>query len=293
LKCDFEPQKSLTVALTNEQASALRKDQKVRREAAVDAPLVNPRAIADEAALTALLALSSRDSATFNPFGAALGLARAAADRGCKVFERSPARRVTFTEKWVDVRTQGGTIRADRVIVATGVPTDLFGALKRHFWFNRTFFALTDPIPSRVRNQLGRQSSVVRDLATPSHIVRWVDEERLLVNGADSREMASRLRDKVIVQRTGQLMYELSTLYPDISGIAPAYGWDAAYARTSDGLPFIGPHRNYPRHLFAFGDSSGSATGAYLASRILVRHALDQADAADEAFSFNRYGHVR
>ena len=29
------------------------------------------------------------------------------------------------------------------------------------------------------------------------------------------------------MQRTGQLMYELSTIYPDISGIMPAYGWDA------------------------------------------------------------------
>ena len=33
---------------------------------------------------------------------------------------------------------------------------------------------------------------------------------------------------KVIVQRTGQLMYELSTIYPDISGILPAYGWERA-----------------------------------------------------------------
>jgi glycine/D-amino acid oxidase-like deaminating enzyme len=97
----------------------------------------------------------------------------------------------------------------------------------------------------------------------------------------------------VLVQRTGQLMYELSTVYPDISGTAPAYGWDAPYASTSDGLPFIGPHRNYPRHLFAFGDSSHSVTGAYLASRLLIRHALDEAEPADEAFSFNRYGHVR
>jgi glycine/D-amino acid oxidase-like deaminating enzyme len=88
-------------------------------------------------------------------------------------------------------------------------------------------------------------------------------------------------------------MYELSTIYPEISGIPPAFGWSASYARTADGLPFIGPHRNYPRHLFAFGDSSRGLTGAYLASRILVRHALDAADGADEAFGFNRYGNVR
>ena len=83
-------------------------------------------------------------------------------------------------------------------------------------------------------------------------------------------------------------MYELSTLYPEISGIAPEYGWDAPYARTADGLPYVGPHRNFPHHLFAFADSSHSLTGSYLASRILLRHFLDEIDPADEGFGFAR-----
>ena len=56
------------------------------------------------------------------------------------------------------------------------------------------------------------------DAAEPPHDIRWVDDERLLVAGADGPSVADRLREKTIVQRTGQLMYELSTLYPDISG---------------------------------------------------------------------------
>ena len=92
------------------------------------------------------------------------------------------------------------------------------------------------------------------------------------------------------VQRTGQLMYELSTLYPDVSGIRPEYGWDAPYARTSDGLPYIGPHRNFPHQLFAFGDSSRGMTGAYLASRMLLRHHVDDLESADRHFGFTRHG---
>jgi len=128
----------------------------------------------------------------------------------------------------------------------------------------------------------------VRDAAEPPHIVRWVDDERMLVMGADAETAPPRLREKTIVQRTGQLMYELSTLYPDISGILPEYGWEAAYARTGDGLPHVGPHRNFPHHLFAFGDASHSVTGAYLASRILLRYYLGEVDRADEVFGFAR-----
>ena len=98
----------------------------------------------------------------------------------------------------------------------------------------------------------------------------------------------SRQRDKVIVQRTGQLMYELSTLYPEISGILPEYGWASDYALTAEGVPYIGAHRNYPHHLFAFGDSSRGDTGAFLASRMIVRQHFGETDPADEAFSFNR-----
>src|SRR5207253_2231010 len=147
-------------------------------------------------------------------------------------------------------------------IAATGWPTNLFKGLRRHFWFRHTYAALTAPLPAKIRQRLGRRDAVVRDLAQPPHIIRWVGDDRLLVLGADSETQPDRLRDKLLVQRTGQLMYELSTVYPDISGVPPEYGWDAAYARTADGLPYIGPHRNYPHHLFAFGDSSHSATGS-------------------------------
>ena len=89
------------------------------------------------------------------------------------------------------------------------------------------------------------------------------------------------------MQRTGQLMYELSVLYPDISGLAPSHGWEAGYGRTGDGLPYIGPHRNFPRHLFAFGCGSHAVTDAYLASRILLRHYQEAADDTDEVFGFH------
>jgi hypothetical protein len=45
--------------------------------------------------------------------------------------------------------------------------------------------------------------------------------------------------------------------------------------------------------LFAFGDASPSMTGAYLASRVLLRQFLDESNREDEVLGFNRYGHVR
>lgn len=288
IKCDLEPRPLVTVALNEQQAARLTREQKARRDAGLDAPMLKAAAVAADVAIPARSALRTSDSATIDPYRAAIGLAGAARARGALLFERTAVKRISFTRRHAVVTTDAGTIQTSRVVVATGMPTPLFKALVRHFWFHSTSFVLTERIPARIRQRLGRRAAVLRDTVSPPHIVRWLDDERLLINGADTDPTPERQRDKFLVQRTGQLMYELSTLYPDVSGIRAEYGWDAQYARTADGLPYIGAHRNFPHHLFAFGDSSHSLTGAFLASRIVLRQHLGKPDPADEVFGFHR-----
>jgi len=278
----------VTIAATPEQAVRVKREQKARLDARLVAPPLTGRTIRSDFALDAQAGLRGKDGATLDPYRACVGLAAAAAARGALLFERSPVRKITFDRKIANVMTADGTLRVRRVIVATGVPTPLFKGLVRHVWLKSTHLALTAPVPAKIRQQLGRRDVVVRDLAEPPHVIRWVGDDRILITGADTDAVPLKLREKVAVQRTGQLMYELSTLYPDISGIQPEYGWTADYARTAEGLPYIGAHRNYPHHLFAFGDASHSVTGAYLASRVLLRQHVQEPDPVDAAFGFNR-----
>jgi glycine/D-amino acid oxidase-like deaminating enzyme len=287
IKCGLESHDAIVVARSPEEAARLKKEQKARDAAGLDAPLLNARAIRAGLALDGVAGLREKNGATIDPYRACVGLAAAAASRGAQIFERSAVKRVTFTRKTADVLLDGASIRTNRVVVATSMPTALFKGLIRHFWFKTAYAVVTDPIPAKIRRLLGADHAIIRDLAEPPHLIRWVGDDRLLVLGADT-EAAPRQRDKIVVQRTGQLMYELSTLYPDISGIQPAFGWAADYALTAEGLPYIGAHRNYPHHLFVYGDASHSVTAAYLASRLLLRQHLGDTDSADEAFSFNR-----
>ena len=288
VRCHFEARPGVTIAATPEQQIAVKREQKARRGAGLEAPLLNARAVRAEVGLDAAAGLRARDGAVLDPYRACLGLAGAAVDRGAVLFEQSAVKKITFNRKIADVYTEGGTIRTNRVVVATGIPTPLFKPLVRHFWLRTTYVALTAPVPAKIRQQLGRRLSVVRDSALPAHVIRWVGEDRLLVSGADAATPPARQADKVVIQRANQLMYELSTLYPDISGIQPAYGWSADYALAENGLPCIGPHRNFPHHLFAFGDASRSVTASYLASRMLLRQHFEEMDRADEVFGFHR-----
>ena len=110
-----------------------------------------------------------------------------------------------------------------------------------------------------------------------------------MIAGADQALVPPRLRDRALVQRTGQLMYELSLFYPELSGIQAAFAWDAPLASTPDGAPFIGPHRNLPGHLFALGFGRHGDGLAWTAARALVRHFEGTASKDDALFGFTRY----
>jgi glycine/D-amino acid oxidase-like deaminating enzyme len=288
IKCRPVPHQAATIARSAAEAADLAREQKRRREAGIDASALPSRAIASVAGFDGLGALRTRDNLTIDPYRAALGLAAAAAKRGARIFERSAATKTAFTRHAATLLVNDAVVHTRRVIVATGRPGTLFRPLKRHVPERTAFLVLTDTIPAAIRRQLGSRDHLLRDLSDPPHQIAWHDDDRIVVSGADAHAVPLRLREQTLVQRTGQLMYELSVLYPEMSGLQPAYGWDAVYGAPERRLPLVGPHRNYPYHLFAFGDSTHTVTGAYLASRILLRHHLDEPQPSDAAFGFLR-----
>jgi glycine/D-amino acid oxidase-like deaminating enzyme len=172
--------------------------------------------------------------------------------------------------------------------VTTGTATLEFRQLRRHFKRREHYLVLTEPMPAVIRKQLGARDTTFRDSRNPHRRVRWTDDDRILVAGAAQDETPERKRAAVLVQRTGQLMYELLTMFPVISGLMPEYGWELITGETADGLMYIGSHRNYPHHLFALGGGGDSVTGAFLAARMLARAAHGASEKDDAVWGFTR-----
>ena len=279
---------SLVVAFRGDEKK-LQRDYAARQEAGLDARWLPQSQVRKTTALEASAAMRLHEVFAVDPYRACVALARAAVRRRVKIFERSPMTKVRFGSKNVEVLLGDDVvIRADRVIVTTGLPTPEFKPLRRHFKRRETYIVLTDVLPQAMRKQLGQRDATLADLRTPHHRIGWTADDRILISGADQDETPAQARAAVLVQRTGQLMYELLTMYPAISGLQPAYGWDLPYGETADGLMYIGPHRNYPRHLFALGGGGDSITGAFVAARLLARAARDEAAKGDEVFAWTR-----
>ena len=125
-------------------------------------------------------------------------------------------------------------IVAETAIVATGEPGSLFSALSRHFAEAETYVALTPPLGADVRRTAGTRDAIVEDRSQPPHRLCWTADDRILWSGADQPRVDDRKRKAVLVQRTGQLMYELSLALPAISARHPSTaGTHPGAARTT------------------------------------------------------------
>jgi glycine/D-amino acid oxidase-like deaminating enzyme len=285
IPCALEPYDSITVTRDEK---TLRREFDARDTAGIEGRWLTGKHIQSTVKLDASAAVRLGDAFGLDPYRACLGLSVAARKRGAKFAEQTPVRKVTFDRKGVAIVGDDLLITARTAIVTTGTATAEFKPLRRHFSRRQRYLALTEPVPAAIRKQLLPRSMTLTDTLEPPHRVRWTADNRLLVAGADQDEVAARNRSPVLVQRTGQLMYELLTMYPAISGLRPEFGWDATYGATADGLMYIGAHRNYPHHLFALGGSGDSVTGAFVAAKILARAAKGAPAKGDEVFGWNR-----
>lgn len=288
VRCELAPADLLNfTARDPEAARSLLREYQSRRAAGLLHSWLTPAAFARETALAGGGAIRTR-GAKLDPYRAAVALAAAAVARGASVHEQSRVNRVRAGARMVEITTDAGVIRAEAVIVATSAPLPDLRALRRHLKPYLSYGVVTEPLPAVVRRAVGRRTAALRQEGASPHFLRWLADDRVFYSGADQPEVPARGREKALVQRTGQLMYELSLLYPDISGLAAAWSWDTTRHETVDRLPFAGVHRNFPRHLFAMSDPHHGAGFSWLAARLLLRSFLRAPVKGDDLFGFSR-----
>jgi glycine/D-amino acid oxidase-like deaminating enzyme len=289
VRCELQPRESLLMAADADQARDLEREHQARVAAGIEAAWLTGRRVAADARVEQVrAAIKTHSEAAVDPLLAARGILKAAVDAGATVFEKSPVRRVRARSKAIDVTTASGVVHAQTAVIATGAPKPVVPALQRHVRVAHTYLVATMALPRALQGKLAAET-ILRDLAAPPHTVGVVDGGRLLIQGGDQPPVAVRLQDKTLIQRTGQLMYELSLMQPAISGVLPEYAWTAPRVTGRDGLMIVGAHRNFPRCLFALGLGSTGLAGAWLASRLLLRRHTGDPDAAEEVFGFSRF----
>src|SRR4029453_10219499 len=115
-----------------------------------------------------------------------------------------------------------------------------------------------------------RRRVMAWDTDRPYHYLRWSGDGRLLVCGEDTRHRSLKGTGRRIAAAKGRLQAYLARIYPELADEAAEYAWEGLFAETPDGLPYIGEHSRYPRHLFALGYGGNGMAASFLAAKVLV-----------------------
>jgi glycine/D-amino acid oxidase-like deaminating enzyme len=269
-------------------ATGLRYEVVLRRRAGITSRSLDGEAVRALSGFDAAGGILTPGNAEVDPYRACLSLARGAQAAGAELFEQSPVMRIEPTRDGVTLTLRKGAVVADRAVIATGYATAEFKPLARRFEMMNTYVIATPRLPAAQRRRLGLGDVMLWDTERPYHYLRWTPDDRLLFGGLDRPRVPRATRPAALRRRAEDLMSDLVELYPSLRGIRPDYAWEGLFAKTPDGLPYIGTHRRYPRQLFALGYGGNGMTLGFFAAQALVRLARGKPTPEDALFGFNR-----
>jgi len=271
-----------------EVASDLRHEITRRRRAGIPAEWLSAEALERISGIAGAAGILTRGNAQLDPYRACLGIAALASAAGARLFERSPVTRITGERTGVRVALEHAEVRADWAVIATGYATPAFKPLAGRFRMTTTYVITTARLSASERREIGLGRVMLWDTDEPYHYARWTPDGRLMIGGEDEPRKHVRNRSAALERHARSLTSHLASLYPALAHVEPEYAWDGLFATTPDGLPYIGPHRHYPRQLFALGYGGNGITFGHLASEIVGRYVLGKNTAEDDFFGFGR-----
>jgi glycine/D-amino acid oxidase-like deaminating enzyme len=211
-----------------------------------------------------------------DPGALALGLRRAALALGVRIHERTPVTRAAPGA----LATPGGSVRARRLLLATGAYPPLARAIRRLVAPVYDYVLVTEPLTAAQRADLGwERRQGIADRGNQFHYYRLTPDGRVLFGGYDAiYHFGNRVSPRLDRRpESFTLLYDhLLGTFPALEGIAITHAWG-------------GPIDTCSRFCVTFGRALGGSavfavgyTGlGVAASRFGARTALDLLDGAD------------
>lgn len=228
-------------------------------------------------------ALYTHEDAEVNPFRFAQGVLQSASRLGVRLYEHTEAKHFEFGESVVVCHTSGGTIRAKKVIFATGYETQEIKT-DRGAVLESSYVIVTHPVGDA---SLWHEQCLIWETARPYLYIRSTQEGRIIVGGLDEPLLDSNQCEIRLLHQQKKLLQALQEHFPDVS-LKIDYAWAAVFGSSHDGLPYIGPHPRFPNCYFLEGYGGNGTVTSMMAAQLLADELTGTHRSEMELFSLTR-----
>ncbi|HWC20917.1 MAG TPA: FAD-binding oxidoreductase [Flexivirga sp.] len=221
-----------------------------------------------------------RGVAMLDPAKLAWGLADVAERLGVRIVEQSPVRELRKHGDSIGLRTDRGSVRAERVALATNVFPSLLRRLRLHCVPVYDHVLMTEPLSQEQLAAIGWQHRQgFGDSGNQFHYYRLTADNRILWGGYDAvyhygRQLKAEYDDRPETFR--KLAEHFDATFPQLAGIGFSHRWGGAIDTCTRFCAFFGAAYDH-RVAYALG-YTGLGVGA---SRFGAQVMLDLLDGAD------------
>jgi glycine/D-amino acid oxidase-like deaminating enzyme len=285
--CGFARTQSLFLANDPTFAQLLREECDARRAIGLRVEYLGAADLERDFHFTRPAAILSHEAARIDPVRVTSALIERATNAGLQSFGHTQIDRYESGGRGGGVTlttNTGHRLRADHVLFATGYETPEF--LKDLPVTLKSTYALAARITTQHSGLSTQDFPLIWETGTPYFYARR-DADHLIAGGEDDPFDDPETRDARIPRKSASILKKLQALFP-YAQLELDCAWAGTFAETPDSLPFIGPHADFPRGLFALGYGGNGITFGLIAAQLLRDRILGRANPDQDLFRFDR-----
>jgi len=219
-------------------------------------------------------------TATLQPAKLVRGLRRVAMARSVRIYENSPMLRLEHGARPV-VRTKGGTLSAERIVLALNAWSLRIPALRPAILVIASDDQVSEPVPELLDELRYRSKPQITDSQTFVTGFRTTPDGRLS-GGVTGGRLGIGSLDGTRFEGRSARETEMHAFYtrahPRLGAVPFADSWYGPIDRTRSGLPLFGVLPGWPDVFYGYGFSGNGIATSPLAGRILASLALGARD---------------
>ena len=208
---------------------------------------------------------------------------------GIEIYEHTPMTAIAYEGSRIRITTPGGTVHADKAVLATNAWSHLIHQTKSKQTPVWTHMVLTEPLTDEQMKSIGwngRQG--IEDARNLVHYYRLTADNRLAMGGRDVSLPAGRSMDHDLNESVFQgLRKDVTDIFPTLKDVHFSHAWGGPVSVTMDMAPALG-YLGDKRIIYSLGCVGHGVSLTHLNGRTISDLILEKKTDLTDTFFVNR-----